>query len=567
MKKLLFVLILVTLLASGVFCQSTNSSSPVDLVVLLDTSASMSGSYRETSNYLIGPFLREFLRIGDTFHLISFSGTPKLEISRRIEGVGDVETIIARLLLMYPLDPESNLSGALSFAESFASSLPSRSKKIVLISDGDAENTQSLVNTHSDRFRGLGADLQYIKVPVTGNGPSSGRGAPLAQTTAPSQSAQPAQTAQQGAQPSQTAQTTQPAQTAQQGAQPSQTAQTTQPAQTAQQSTQPSQATQPAQPAQTAPGTQTPQSTQPTQPAQTAQQGTQTPQSTQPTQPAQTAPGAQETQSVSQAGSSQASGPATTQGNGVSGTAQVQSPAQGTGQTQTAQASSLGLNIPLPLIIGLAILLLLILIAIFIFASRRLDKSPNRVISKAASPASPKTKAETRPETKPVTKSDRFTETRKTSQVLEYPPPRLKPLPKDKIYDENALPSDGSPVLLNLFVADQNTAIGKRNIHSVKPGYSYTIGGGKSDFLIFLVPVPPRIAEVRHDGRTCAFIPAKPQYFPDIGSQTIPNCIGKTFRVISDKKYELHIRLEKYEDPLHALNKMLRSIKVPGPIV
>jgi len=548
MKKLLFVLILVTHLISGVFCQSANSSGPVDLVVLLDTSASMSSSYKETSNYLIGPFLREFLRIGDTFHLISFSASPKLEISRRVEGVGDVETIIARLLLMYPLDPESNLSGALSFAESFASSLSSRSKKIVLISDGDAENTQNLVNESSSRFRGLGADLQYIKVPVTGNGPGSGRTS-LAQTTTPTQTAQtaqPAQTAQQGAQPSQTAQPTQPAQPAQgtQPTQPTQTAQGTQPTQPAQpaqgaQLTQPAQTTQGAQPTQPA---QTTQGAQPTQPAQTTQ-------GAQPTQPAQPAQGAQPTQPVQ-----------TTQGTQGSGQAgPVQSSAQGTGQTQIAQTSSLGANIPLPLIIALALLLLLILIAIIIFVSRRLDKSPNRVISKAASPASPKTRSETKPETK----SDRFTETRKTAQSLEYPPARMKPLPKDKVYDEN---TDG-PVLLNLFVEDQNTAIGKRNVHSLKPGYSLTIGGGKSDFLIFLVPVPPQIAEVRHDGRNCVFVPRKPQYFPDIGSQTIPHCIGKTFRVISDKKYELHIRLEKYEDPLHALNKMLRSIKVPGPVV
>jgi len=518
MKKLLFVLIIVTHLVFGVFCQSANSSGPIDLVVLLDTSASMSASYRETGDYLIGPFLREFLHIGDTFHLISFSGTPKLEISRRVEGVGDVETIIARLLLMYPLDPESNISGALSFAESFASSLPSRSKKIVLISDGAAENTQNLVNDSSASLRRLGADLQYIKVPVTAGGPSSGAVLQPAQTAPGAQATQPAQ-------PAQTTQPTQPAQTVQ-PTQPAQTpgAQTTQP-------TQPAQTTQPTQPAQTV------QATQPTQPAQ----------ATQPTQPAQTAQG--------------------TQGSGASGPAQSSGPA--TGQTQAAKTSS-GLNIPLPLIIGLALLLLLILILIIIFKSRKLDKSPNRVISKAASPAPsgttrPGTKPEPRAEIRSETKPNRLTETRKTSPVLEYPPARMKPLPKDKIYDERTL--NGSPVLLNLFVADQNTAIGKRNIHSLKPGYSLTIGGGKSDFLIFLVPVPPNIAEVRHDGRDCALIPRKPQYFPDIGSQTIPHCIGKTFRVISDKKYELHIRLEKYEDPLHALNKMLRSIKVPGPIV
>jgi hypothetical protein len=216
----------------------------------------------------------------------------------------------------------------------------------------------------------------------------------------------------------------------------------------------------------------------------------------------------------------------------------------------------------LPLIIALAILLLLVLIGIIIFASRNLHKSPNRVISKAASPGPSGTKEDPYKESR---RTDQFTQTRKTDQLLEYPSAQMKPLPKDKVYDENI--GDGGPVLLNLFVADQNTAIGKRNIHAVKSGYSYTIGGGKSDFLIFLVPVPPHIAEVRLDGRNCAFIPVKPQYFPDIGSHSIPNCIGKTFRVISDKKYELHIRLERYEDPLAALNKLLRSIKVPGPAV
>ncbi|MDR0623259.1 MAG: hypothetical protein LBG10_02400, partial [Treponema sp.] len=62
----------------------------------------------------------------------------------------------------------------------------------------------------------------------------------------------------------------------------------------------------------------------------------------------------------------------------------------------------------------------------------------------------------------------------------------------------------------------------------------------------------------------CTFIPRKPQYFPDIGSQQVPDCIGKTIRIISDKKYELNFRMERYEDPLKALNRLLRSVQVPG---
>jgi hypothetical protein len=118
--------------------------------------------------------------------------------------------------------------------------------------------------------------------------------------------------------------------------------------------------------------------------------------------------------------------------------------------------------------------------------------------------------------------------------------------------------------MLNLFVEDQSTLIGKRNIHAVKSGYTFTVGGGRSDFLIFHGPIPPHIGEIRCDGNRCTFIPRKAQYFPDIGSQQVPDCIGKTIRVISNKNYELHFRMERYEDPLKALNRLLHSVQVPG---
>ena len=155
-----------------------------------------------------------------------------------------------------------------------------------------------------------------------------------------------------------------------------------------------------------------------------------------------------------------------------------------------------------------------------------------------------------------------YAEARRTqaSPPLESPPPKRKPLPKDKDYEETSEES----LMLNLFVADQNTAIGRRNIHSVKAGHKFGIGGGKSDFLIFLVPIPPNIADLQYDGRNCTLTPKKPQYFPDLGSQQVSACIGKNIRVVSDRNYELYIRIEKYEDPLKALNRLMNSILVPG---
>ena len=496
----------------GVFCQT---SGPMDLVVLLDTSASMSSSYRETSDYLIGPFLREFLRIGDTFHLISFAGSPRVEISRRIEGAGDVEAVIGRLLLMYPLDPQSDLGGALSFAESYASSLPgNRFRKLILLSDGDAPGTQNLVSDSSGRLKNRGGDLQYIKVPVTGTGPSSGR--------------LPAQTASGTAPPPQTQ------------AQPSGPQTVTQPSS----------------------------QTQGTPPAAQVQSGDQGvagvqtgPQSTsQGTVPPPAGAQAENPPAVPQTATQSSGGSQTVTPPPATGTQQQQqTQQQPSSGTSSAGSSAFSGGIPLWLIIALIILALLILGLIIFFATRNLHNGPNRVMAQAAAPMDARDRLE----------SQRQEQIKGAEMMDDYAKARAserKPMPKDKEEVEPLRESGDGPVMLNLFVEDQNTAIGRRNIHVVKPGYTFSVGGGKSDFLIFLVPIPPHIADVQISGNNCTFYPRSPEFFPDIGSQSVPNCIGKTIRVISRKNYELHIRMERYEDPLKALNKMLHSIQVPGEV-
>ena len=213
---------------------------------------------------------------------------------------------------------------------------------------------------------------------------------------------------------------------------------------------------------------------------------------------------------------------------------------------------------------------MLVLGLIIYFIVRNLHKSPNRAVAKAAisntrTSQAPVSYTEARQSpTKPSQAPVSHAEAQKTQPrpQPEPSPPKRKPLPKDKDYEESSEES----LMLNLFVADQNTAIGRRNIHSVKAGNKFGIGGGKSDFLIFLVPIPPNIAELQFDGRNCTLIPKKPVYFPDLGSQQVPACIGKNIRVVSDRNYELHIRVEKYEDPLKALNRLMNSISVPGEI-
>jgi len=205
-------------------------------------------------------------------------------------------------------------------------------------------------------------------------------------------------------------------------------------------------------------------------------------------------------------------------------------------------------------LILLALLALAILGLLIFLAARHLHSSPNRVMAHAArSPQDQKRDAD-------LMKNYAASQRRQATDI-QAPPAKKKAIPADKVY----APYEGDgPMMLNLFVEDQNTAIGRRNIHAAKPGHSFSVGGGKSDFLIFLVPIPPHIADVRVDDKNCTFIPRKPQYFPDLGSQSVPNCIGKTIRINSDRNYELYIRMERYEDPLKALNKLLNSISVPG---
>ncbi|MDR0386756.1 MAG: VWA domain-containing protein [Treponema sp.] len=443
--------ILLSLFLGMVFLVSGQTPEPIDLILVLDTSSSMGGSYREVNEYVSGRFLKEFLRLGDTFHLISFSESSRLEISRRIEGVGDVETVIGRLFLMVPLDPYTDIAGALDYTERYVVRLPSsRPRKVVFVTDGehnpkpgssaevlDSGALETRVGETAARLGRNGADFYLVRFPLTGSGPSSGRRSAIVQDAPPAVVRPPDE-------PS-------PPLTAQQP--PDEP-----PPLTVQQP--------PDEP-----------------PPLTVQQPPDTP-----------------------------------------------TPPPQAGQPSGGTSVSKGFNY-VPLLIGLGVLVVLILGLIIFFMTRKLKTSPNRVMAYAAD----RRKDETEP---------------------AAPAPVSLP--------ETEKPQPGGSLLLSLVVDDQNANIGRRNIHSLKAGDVYTIGGSRlDDYFIFLVPLPAHIGEVHFDGRECTFVPKKPQYFPEAGSLPVSDCIGKIIRVVSDKQYELTFHLERYEDPLDSLNRLLNSVVLP----
>jgi len=115
--------------------------------------------------------------------------------------------------------------------------------------------------------------------------------------------------------------------------------------------------------------------------------------------------------------------------------------------------------------------------------------------------------------------------------------------------------------MTELFVYNQTTSIGKRNIHMMKSGTRLSIGGSKSDdFLIFLVPFPANLAQVQYDGSDYRVSILKPEYFPYETSNTIYPCIGRNITAVSKKGYHVTFTFRGYEDPMIRLNTILTSI-------
>jgi len=488
MKKNIFLSFLII---SMFFCITNEqaygqNNSPIDLILILDTSTAMTSSYENVSNYLTGPFLKEYLRVGDTFHLISFSSSVRLELARRINGIGDVETIIGRILIQYPVETGSNPGSAISFTEQYISNLPTRSKKIVLVST-ENQTTNNLVSSANQRLSSKNASIDYVQVT-----------------------------------PGRTVSTIKVVETI------------------------------------TEPDTQTPEPATAPAPAQTSTPTTPPPVSR--TQPPAAVPGTQLTESNETEHKTEEDlmehDPETSSLD--EDLSETEKPSDSQNRfvvpvDSEEKKSESSFTFSLPLIIGIIILVLLLLGLIFFLITRRLSSSPNRVMSKVASSGS---KGEFEDHSKDLASYAAGQSRQRTT------PYDNRPANQDKSKPMAINPA--GPLLLNLFVKDQSKSIGRRNIHSLKSGYSLSIGGGpQDDFLIFLVPMPSGIGEIKRNGSQLTFVPKKPKYFPDIKGE-VKDCIGKTITIVSDKNYEMRFMFEMYEDPLVSLNRLLHSLKVPG---
>jgi hypothetical protein len=460
MKKTICILQLLLCISFFVSGQDSRREA-ADLVLLLDVSAGMSDYYQDLKSYLTGPFIRNNLRPGDTFHLISFSDRARLEISRRIEGQNDLDVITGRMFLTYPLERHADIAAALSYTETYTASLPTaRNKRVILISDGrrTGGDTEALLANAKSRLSRRGIAFDYIRFPQNRVTP------PVAPEPKPVSPTAP---------------------------------------------------TSPAPPAPQVP---------PPKPAVTEEPVPVEPEPPEPTPEP-------ETPGYTPIPLPRPLLPL------WSGRATPLAPWART----LARRSLLPLVPPKP-------------------TASSAPALPEPLPTVSEEPQEVLPEIPVQPEAPPV-------------EVNGFPPlvllagaeaalllivllgsVRLRQrlnLSWKKTREDQGQKTSGQ--FLSLHVQDQSAAPGWRNIHILKPGHALTVGGGDSDFLIFIVPLQARIARVRFDGASYTFIPLKARFFPDIGSQPVPDCIGKTIRILTERNYELHIRIDLYENPRGSL--------------
>jgi hypothetical protein len=118
------------------------------------------------------------------------------------------------------------------------------------------------------------------------------------------------------------------------------------------------------------------------------------------------------------------------------------------------------------------------------------------------------------------------------------------------------------PLIMRVIM--QNSRIGSRNIHRVPRGATRSVGGDGSHFLIYYLPMPRRIGDVKNVDDSYSFIPRKVEYFPQLKGP-LSDCLGRRIEVLSKHGHTVTFYFEKYISPLEEINELMRSIKPHEP--
>ncbi len=104
---------------------------------MVDISKSMFEEKGEQVELLVKDVMKRQLSYRDTFHLISFGGQADFEISRTLQDQKQIEEVLARLMLLQPLDGNTDIITALKFLGEYVKELSLHTDKQILILSDD----------------------------------------------------------------------------------------------------------------------------------------------------------------------------------------------------------------------------------------------------------------------------------------------------------------------------------------------------------------------------------------------------------------------------------------------
>jgi hypothetical protein len=117
--------------------------------------------------------------------------------------------------------------------------------------------------------------------------------------------------------------------------------------------------------------------------------------------------------------------------------------------------------------------------------------------------------------------------------------------------------------LIEMRVSLQNPRIGFRNVHRIPDGGGRTIGGGISAYLIFLVHTPSSVAEIRNEAGRYVFTPRRPEIFPGMNGP-IQDCLGVEIPFVGPNGRKMSLSFHEWVSPLEEINRIMRSVRHEG---
>jgi hypothetical protein len=112
------------------------------------------------------------------------------------------------------------------------------------------------------------------------------------------------------------------------------------------------------------------------------------------------------------------------------------------------------------------------------------------------------------------------------------------------------------PPLIEMRVSLQNHRIGFRNVHRIPPGANRSVGGRFSSYLIFILPFPASIGEIRNVEGKYHFTPLRSELFPGIEG-SVEDCLDKEIPFISPRGKELSLHFRQWVSPLDEINALM----------